>query len=258
MQVAITGCASGIGASVAEKLNSEGHHITAFDLVEPKGFVDQWIQIDMSDPQSIESAIIRSNGSYDALINNAGVPPKEGAAEFVLNVNFIGLRHFMQGMLSQLNTNASIVNTASRAGALWRDNIDQVKALIALQNPDQLSAFISAHNVDYVRAYNLSKEAVIVMTMAEAANMTARSYRMNCVSPAAVSTDILDDFVNAFGDKVASNLKRVGRPGTADEVANVIVFLAKPESHWVRGNDIVIDGGMSAMMTSDILDLGTD
>jgi len=258
MHVAITGCASGIGASVAEKLNSEGHHITAFDLIEPKGFVDQWIQVDMSDPQSIESAINKSKGSYDALINNAGVPPREGAAEFVLNVNFIGLRHFMRGMLNQLGSDASIVNTASRAGAQWRDNLDQIKALSVLQKPDELAAFISAHNIDYVRAYNLSKEAVIVMTMAEATNMTARGFRMNCVSPAAVSTDILDDFVNAFGDKVANNLKRVGRPGTADEVANVIAFLAKPESHWVRGNDIVIDGGMSAMMTSDILGLGTD
>jgi len=173
----------------------------------------------------------------------------------VLNVNFIGLRHFLNGMLNKLAANASIVNTASRAGAHWRDNIDQVKALIALRTPEELKGFVSEKNIDYVRAYNLSKEALIVMTMAEAKNMAARGMRMNSVSPAAVSTDILDDFVNAFGEKVANNLKRVGRPGTADEVANLIVFLAGSESHWVRGNDIVIDGGMSAMAASEMLGL---
>ena len=85
--------------------------------------------------------------------------------------------------------------------------------------------------------------------------MADRGLRMNSVSPAAVSTGILDDFVNAFGDKVANNLKRVGRAGTADEVADVIVFLSRPESHWVRGNDVVIDGGMSAMITAEKLGL---
>ena len=255
MKVAITGCATGIGAAVAEKLKASGHHITAFDLLEPKSNIDKWVFTDFSDSQSIESAIVKSGGPYDVLINNAGVPPKEGAAEFVLKVNFIGLRQFLYGMLNKLAPDASIVNTASRAGAHWRDNIDQVKALMAVLTPDELGSFVSEQNIDYVRAYNLSKEALIVMTMAEAKNMTARGLRMNSVSPAAVSTDILDDFVNAFGEKVINNLKRVGRPGTADEVANLIVFLAKPESHWVRGNDIVIDGGMSAMATSEVLGL---
>ena len=81
--------------------------------------------------------------------------------------------------------------------------------------------------------------------------MADRGLRMNSVSPAAVSTGILDE----FGDKVANNPKRVGRAGTADEVADVIVFLSRPESHWVRGNDVVIDGGMSAMITAEKLGL---
>ena len=95
------------------------------------------------------------------------MPPKEGEAEFVLNVNFLGLRHFLNGMLSKLAPDAAIVNTASRAGAHWHDNLDQIKALMALQSPDELSSFVSTHSIDYVRAYNLSKEALIVMTMVE-------------------------------------------------------------------------------------------
>ena len=75
------------------------------------------------------------------------------------------------------------------------------------------------------------------------------------MSPAAVSTGILDDFKAAFGDKVAANIALVGRAGTPEEVADVIVFLASPESHWVKGNDITIDGGVTALMTKDGLGL---
>ena len=62
MQVALTGCATGIGASVAAKLKAEGSSITAFDLFEPKDNTDKWIKTDFSDPQSIQSAIAKSEG----------------------------------------------------------------------------------------------------------------------------------------------------------------------------------------------------
>ena len=160
----------------------------------------------------------------------------------------------MSGMLDQLNDGAAIVNVASRAGAQWRENLDEVKALLALDS-DNLTEFLSDGDINPTRAYNLSKEAVIVMTMAETQALHARGLRVNTVSPAAVSTDILQDFATAFGDKMAKNVARVGRPGLPDEIASAIVFLASPASGWIKGQDIVIDGGMSAMVTSDVLGL---
>ena len=59
----------------------------------------------------------------------------------------------------------------------------------------------------------------------------------------------------AFGERVARAIERVGRPGLPGEIAEVIVFLASPESHWLKGNDITIDGGMSALATADQLGL---
>jgi len=255
LRIAITGAATGIGASVAARLKSSGHFITAYDVAEPKRNIDQWIKTDLNDPLSIESAISETKGRFDALINNAGVPPIDGRAAQILNINFLGFRQFLDGMLGSLSPDASIVNTASRAGAMWRDNLDQVKALLEHTDMEQTQAFINQHKIDHVRAYNLSKEAMIVYTMANAERMLEYGYRMNSVSPAAVSTDILDDFKNAFGDKVAQNLKRVGRAGAADEIAEVIVFMAMPESIWLKGIDIVVDGGMTAMATSDALGL---
>ena len=254
MRVALTGAASGIGAATAAKLKAQGHQITAFDIAEPAENVDHWIATDMSDPASITAALGKAKGPYDALINNAGLPPREGQAEQVLRVNYFGLKTFLDGMLDHLTPGASIVNTASRAGAHWRDNLDEVKALMAL-DPADLPTFLQDHQIDATRAYNLSKEAVIVLTMSQTENMIARDLRMNSVSPAAVSTGILDDFIAAFGDRVAKNVARVGRPGLPEEVADVIVFLASPASNWLRGTDIVLDGGMSAMAQADALGL---
>lgn len=253
MKVALTGGATGIGAEVAAKMKQRGATVTAFDLNEPQANVDRWVRIDLADPSSIESALGQANDRYDCLINNAGLPPREGAEELVLKVNYFGLQQFMDGMLEKITPGGTVVNTASRAGAMWRENIEQVKALMALQSADDLPAFIKANDIDPVRAYNLSKEAVIVLTQTMTERLIGMDLRINSVSPAAVSTGILDDFVAAFGPKVGKAIARAGRAGNPDEVANVICFLASPESNWIKGQDITIDGGLSAMMLSDSL-----
>ena len=252
MRVALTGGATGIGAQVAAKLQALGHLVTAFDITEPQAHVDSWIKLDLSDPASIQAAAVQAEGPFDALINNAGIPPRDGLEKAILKVNYFGLVAFLDAMLDKLSPGAAIVNTASRAGSMWRDNLDQVKELMALP-PGGVPDFISKQAITPTRAYNLTKEAVIVMTMARTQDMVARGFRMNSVSPAAVSTDILKDFAAAFGDAMTKNVARSGRPGTAEEIADVIVFLASPESAWIKGQDIVIDGGMGAMIQSEAL-----
>ena len=161
---------------------------------------------------------------------------------------------FLEAMEDKLAPNASIVNTASRAGAMWQQNSEQVKALMACDF-DDISALMSRLDIDDTRAYNLSKEAVIVYTIAQTERMIKKGFRMNSVSPAAVSTGILEDFTKAFGPKVAKNIERVGRPGKPEEVADIIMFLISPQSHWIKGQDITIDGGMGACAITDMMDL---
>lgn len=64
--------------------------------------------------------------------------------------------------------------------------------------------------------------------------------------------------MDAFGERVAQNIARVGRPGLPGEVADVILFMICPQSTWLRGTDIVIDGGMAALAQSDMLGLPGD
>mgnify|MGYP003666794911 FL=1 len=254
MRAAMTGAATGIGAITAQKLRARGYEVVAFDISEP-AHVDQWVRVDMSDPDAIRKAAEQVSGPFDCLINNAGLPPRAGLEKTILAVNFLGLVQMTNALVPMLVEGGSIVNTASRAGAAWRDNIDEVKALMALTGPADLDAFIESRRINHIRAYNLSKEAVIVWSMAQTERMIAARLRMNTVSPAAVSTGILGDFATAFGEKMARNVARVGRPGLPDEIADVIVFLASAESHWIKGSDLIIDGGMAALATTDQLGL---
>ena len=254
MHVAITGAATGIGAEVVLKLKNQGHTVTAFDLVEISQNVNNFTQLDLSNNTSIEEALKNTKGTFDALINNAGIPPRENTEQKILMVNYIGMKTFLDGMLSKLNHGASIVNTSSRAGSMWQENLKQVKRLMQL-SASELSNFISSENIDPVRAYNLSKEAVNVLTMSRTEELLAKGLRINSVCPAAVSTNILQDFTNAFGEKVVKNIAKAGRPALPEEIADIILYLISPQSGWVKGQNITIDGGMSAIITSDILNL---
>ena len=254
MRIAMTGGATGIGAAIAQKYCDEGHQLTVFDIAQPSAPVEKWVALDLSDPASIDAALAAVDGPFDVLINNAGLPPRDGLKALILKVNFFGFRQFSEGFEEKLAPGAAIVNTASRAGAMWQQNLEQVKALMRA-DLSGLDEFLSDNDIDDTRAYNLSKEAVIVYTMAQTERLIAKDLRMNCVSPAAVSTGILEDFTKAFGPKVVQNIQRAGRPGHPEEIADIILFLASDKSGWIKGQNITPDGGMSAMAMTDMLGL---
>ena len=104
-----------------------------------------------------------------------------------------------------------------------------------------------------MRSYDLSKEAVIVWSIAQVEPLIARDIRINTVSPAAVETRILDDFVTAFGERATKMMARTRRSGRPEEVAEVVAFLAGPQSSWVKGVDMPVDGGTSALLSADAI-----
>lgn len=248
----VTGCANGIGAETARILKADGGRVIGLDLAEPDVNVDQFIPFDLADARSIDMAVAQVPGDLAGVANIAGLPPRPGQEALVLNVNYVGQRRFMRGMLDRLRTGASVVNLASRAGRDWPDNIDQVKRLTEAED---LEAFVTREGIDATRAYRLSKEAMILWTYAESEALTKRGYRINCVSPSAVDTAILGDFLAAFGPAVNANVERTGRPASASEIAEIVVFLLSERSRWIRGTDIWTDGGMSAFAASDRFEL---
>ncbi|WP_417627639.1 SDR family oxidoreductase [Pararhodobacter aggregans] len=252
---AVTGVASGIGAELAQVLKAQGHRVLGFDIRDTAANLDRFIPLDLNDPVSIAHAARIVGEPLDGLCNNAGLPPRLGLEETILQVNYLGTRAFTGAMMRWLRPGASVVNLASRAGQGWRDGVEQVRRLSEIRRRDDIARFIALEGIDATRCYNLSKEAVILWAIAETEAMIARGLRMNSLSPGAIATGIFGDFQKAFGEVVARNIARAGRPGTPREVAETAAFLLSPASGWIKGADIAIDGGMGAFNLSDALDL---
>lgn len=250
------GGATGIGQKVCEKLMSSGHEVILMDRVAPEFNVTHYIPIDLTEQSAVDAALqqfIELDCKIDSLINIAGLPPREGLTEKIIAVNWVGLEHVTEKLLPHMNSGGVIINLASKAGQFWQQNMEQVQSLLALHDWSSIDGWCAAQGIEHIRAYNLSKEALIVWTKLLAARLIERQIRVVSVSPAAVSTGILDDFMKAFGDKVAQNLKKVGRPGNAEEIANTIISIADPANSWLNGIDIQVDGGMGAVIFTEQL-----
>ena len=246
----VTGAASGIGAAAAQALRRDGFKITAIDLNDPGDVADRFHQIDLD---ALSEPLPALDRPVDALVNAAGLPPRPGTEAKVLRVNFFALRRLTLHVLPLMPPGGSIVHMASKAGARWRENIAQVHRLMNQPDSATLEDFVLAENIDPVRSYDLSKEAVVSWTKSMTATLIDRGLRMNCVSPAATRTPILEDFEQAFGQRASRGVRMTRRPGTPKEIAEVIAFLASPASEWVRGCNIEADGGLTAMLETEQL-----
>ncbi len=248
----VTGVSGGIGAALAGVLKARGDVVIGLDIAKPHLDLDQFIALDLSDPVRVAGAVAQISGAIDGLCNSAGLPPRPGLAAKILEVNFEGTRALARALRDQIQEGGSVVNLASRAGHGWRENVDQVKRLAVAQD---MARFVAEEGIDPTRAYDLSKEAVILWTMAASESFANKGLRINSVSPGAVDTAIMSDFETAFGDRMIRNVARAGRAGQPLEIAHLAAFLLSPESHWIKGTDISIDGGMSAFNAADTMGL---
>ncbi|MCR9157151.1 MAG: SDR family oxidoreductase [Rhodobacteraceae bacterium] len=244
--IVLTGGASGIGAAALALFKADGDRVTVIDRNDPGPKADRWIKADLSDLASL--AALDSIAQIDVLVNAAGLPPRLGLEWTILRVNTQTLIALTEHLLPHLNPGGAIVNMASKAGGKWRENLGQVQRFLALDGTHDLDDFIKAEAIDPVRAYDLSKEAVIVWGLSNIARFRDLGLRINSVSPAAVDTPILEDFMTAFGERASRGVDLTGRAGRPEEIAHVIRFLASPEASWITGCNIECDGGLTAQL----------
>jgi NAD(P)-dependent dehydrogenase (short-subunit alcohol dehydrogenase family) len=102
-----------------------------------------------------------------------------------------------------------------------------------------------------VRAYDVSKEAVILYSMLVSSRERHRGVRVNTVSPGAVETPILHSFYDTMGADLLTRLREQagGRDARPEEIAGPVAFLLSRDAGWVNGTDLIVDGGAEVTMT---------
>jgi 2-keto-3-deoxy-L-fuconate dehydrogenase len=235
----VTSAGQGIGRASVLAMVAEGASVVATDINEAalaslakENSAIRVMRLDVTKNDEVEK-VAASVGAPDVLFNCSGVvhsgtimevTDKDWDFAFDLNVraHYRTMRAFTPGWLEK--GKASIINMASIAS--------------------------SAKGVPNRFLYGTSKAAVIGMTKAMAADFIAKGIRVNAICPGTVDTPSLHDRMRATGDYEKAHAafisrQPMGRLGTAEEVAALVVYLASDESSFITGQAINIDGGWS-------------
>ena len=253
--IVMTGVASGIGARAAELAASLGADVIGIDRNEPKVSVAGFIKGDLSSAQGIDAVISQLPNRFDALANVAGLSGNTGAVA-TLSVNFYGLRTLAEQAGERLREGGTIVNVASIAGFGWRANLNRARSMVAIDGFPDVASIVAEHDVKNDEGYPVSKELLLLWTFRAAHDrrFKDRGIRVNAVSPGPVETPILGQFRQVLGDaRVNSDIDRVGRAGTAADIAPVIAFLCSDGARWINGANIAADGGLEASINAEVL-----
>jgi NAD(P)-dependent dehydrogenase (short-subunit alcohol dehydrogenase family) len=257
-KVVLTGGTTGVGAAAVELLAEAGcTDLTVLDIKEPTGPATRYIPTDMSDPASIDAAVAEIGSGVDVLFNNAGVAGVH-ATDFVVRVNYLGVRRLTQGILPGMPRGAAIVNTASIAGQGWPENLAKLLELMAISDWDEALQWLADNDeLASVDVYGFSKQIAQVWTMYS----SARSYkefgvRTNSVCPGPIDTPLMDDFIKHMTEQVIQWTvdQSGGTMLTADDIARTLVMLGTDASIAMNGHNTVADNGFSASMTTGQID----
>lgn len=245
-RVVVTGCHSGIGHATAKLLVGAGAEVIGLDVKPVDLQLASYIPLDLRDPHSIAGASEAIRGSIDALFNCAGVAPGWAAAD-VMAVNFIGTRYLTERLSEAMIEGSSIVSVASNGGAGWIQHLTILGELTATGSFEEAVSWYDAHAAQAPNSYSFSKEAVIYWTLKTSGSLIRRGIRMNCTSPGAVQTPMLEEIEKVTPSAAIDVMAQpIGRRSNAVEQAWPLLFLNSDAASYVNGVVLPVDGGFLA------------
>lgn len=223
-------------------------------IMNEAGFDTLPVEMDLSSREDILNLITESLklGDITMLVNAAGVSPSQASIETILKVDLYGTAVLLEEIGKVIKENGTGVTISSQSGhrmpALTPEEDEQL-ATTPTEELLSLDILQTSNIRDTLHAYQMAKRCNVKRVMAEAVKWGQRNARINSISPGIIVTPLaLDEFNGPRGDFYKNMFAKcpAGRPGTADEVANVAELLMSPQGAFITGADFLIDGGATA------------
>ena len=227
---------------------------TITKIMNDAGFDTVPIEMDLSSRESILNLIgeAQKHGEISALINAAGVSPSQAPIEAILKVDLYGTAVLLEEVGKVIKEGGVGVTISSQSGFRMPALTPEQDELLATTPTEELLdlEMLRPENIrDTLHAYQMAKRCNEKRVMAEAVKWGERGARLNDIAPGIIVTPLaIDEFNGPRGDFYKNMFAKcpAGRPGTADEVANVAELLMGPAGAFITGSTILIDGGATA------------
>jgi NAD(P)-dependent dehydrogenase (short-subunit alcohol dehydrogenase family) len=238
----VTGAGRGIGESIARVLASHGEQVVYADMnldtakasaaKSPRAIA---MLMDVTKRDEVESGIARIQkecGRLDILVNNAGI---NSGKEFRVNIDKFSPEQWDK----ILKVDLTGVFLVSRSAA----------QVMVAQKSGRIVNIASALGVVPARlqcAYTAAKGAVVNLSKTMAIELATDNILVNCVCPGTMeNVYVAGTYLGELGDRILSHVP-LGRPGTFVDIANAVAFLVAPESSYITGQTLCVDGGWTA------------
>lgn len=227
---------------------------TVTKIMAEAGFDAVAVEADISSRKSILNMIAAAQkyGEIAMLINAAGVSPSQASVETILKVDLYGTAVLLEEVGKVIKAGGTGVTISSQSGhrmAALGAETDEQLAVTPAEELLQLEVLKPANIKDTLHAYQMAKRCNVKRVMAEAIKWGVKGARINSISPGIIVTPLaLDGFNGPRGEFYKNMFAKcpAGRPGTADEVANVAELLLSQQGAFITGADFLIDGGATA------------
>ncbi|KAA8817380.1 SDR family oxidoreductase [Bifidobacterium callitrichos] len=244
----------GYGMTILVADKNPDHAADIAQTMRNAGFDARPETVDLASRESITKLIdmATSLGDVTMLVNAAGVSPSQASIETILNVDLYGTAVLLEEVGKIIAPGGVGVTISSQSGHRMKQLTAEEDRLLATTPTEELldlDMLQPGNIMDTLHAYQMAKRCNEKRVMAQSVAWGERGARLNSISPGIVVTPLaIDEFNGPRGDFYKNMFAKcpAGRPGTADEIANVAELLMSERGAFITGTDVLVDGGATA------------